>query len=595
MSFLDSFRSRVQGGSKSVYKTICKLTQEKTNGKSRLGTFLAPLLPVFLSNNPLPHGRPWGDKTIVGTNPYHDCPTTGVIRSYDFTLSRATIAPDGYEVPALLVNGAFPGPTIEANWGDTIQVTVHNNITGPEEGTAIHWHGLLQRGTPWEDGVPGVSQCAIAPQKLYTYQFRADMYGTSWYHSHFSAQYSGGIFGPMVIYGPEGLGYDVDLGPVMLTDWYHKGYLQIIEEMLAPNGSPRVFSDNNLINGKNNFDCTKKDAGDNTKCTSNAGISKFKFQTGKTHRLRLINSGADGVQRFSIDQHTMTVIANDFVPIKPYDAKVVTLGVGQRVDVIVKADAGASKSAYWMRSNLTSCTLARQPLAVAAIYYDEDTGADPTSTPWDVADPGTCANDDLALTQPLFSIPAYNPSYDHTFNVELFRNASNVTLWKFDGVSARVNMNAPPLLLANLGNTSFPAEWNVHNVGRNTSIRMVVVNKTPASHPMHLHGANFQVLAEGVGQWDGTTVVNAQNPMRRDVQQIRGGGYLVLQFESDNAGAWPFHCHIAWHASGGFFSTFLVQPDEIKQFQIPLSVAQTCRDWAAYTQTNVPLQIDSGL
>lgn len=29
--------------------------------------------------------------------------------------------------------------------GDTIQVTVHNAITAPEEGTALHWHGILQK------------------------------------------------------------------------------------------------------------------------------------------------------------------------------------------------------------------------------------------------------------------------------------------------------------------------------------------------------------------------------------------------------------------------------------------------------------------
>ena len=61
--------------------------------------------------------------------------------------------------------------------------------------------------------------------------------------------------------------------------------------------------------------------------TPNAGLAKFKFQTGKTHRLRLINAGAEGIQRFTIDNHTMTVMANDFVPIRPYDTKVVTLGV----------------------------------------------------------------------------------------------------------------------------------------------------------------------------------------------------------------------------------------------------------------------------
>lgn len=63
----------------------------------------------------------------------------------------------------ILINGQFPGPMIEANWGDYIEVIVHNNITGPEEGTSLHWHGMLQKDTPWMDGVPSISQCPIAP------------------------------------------------------------------------------------------------------------------------------------------------------------------------------------------------------------------------------------------------------------------------------------------------------------------------------------------------------------------------------------------------------------------------------------------------
>lgn len=88
----------------------------------------------------------------------------------------------------------------------------------------MHWHGLLQKQTPWFDGVPAVGQCPIAPGSTFTYQFQADLYGTSWYHSHYSAQYSAGIFGPMVIYGPKNAPYDVDIGPVMLSDWYHPDY-----------------------------------------------------------------------------------------------------------------------------------------------------------------------------------------------------------------------------------------------------------------------------------------------------------------------------------------------------------------------------------
>jgi FtsP/CotA-like multicopper oxidase with cupredoxin domain len=127
----------------------------------------------------------------------------------------------------------------------------------------------------------------------------------------------GGLFGPMIIHGPSNANYDIDLGPVFVTDYYHDDYFSIVEEVMGngTNSNPRPASDNNLINGKMNFDCSTVAAGDKTPCTDNAGISKFKFTTGKTHRLRLINAGSEGIQRFSIDGHQLTVIANDFVPI----------------------------------------------------------------------------------------------------------------------------------------------------------------------------------------------------------------------------------------------------------------------------------------
>jgi FtsP/CotA-like multicopper oxidase with cupredoxin domain len=124
-----------------------------------------------------------------------------VIRSYDFTISRGFNSADGFNKSVMLINNRFPGPLIEANWGDTIQVKVTNDIRNPEEGTSLHWHGLPQKLSPWYDGVPSVSQCPIAPGSTFTYNFTAETYGTSWYHSHLSAQYIDGIIGPLVIYG----------------------------------------------------------------------------------------------------------------------------------------------------------------------------------------------------------------------------------------------------------------------------------------------------------------------------------------------------------------------------------------------------------
>jgi FtsP/CotA-like multicopper oxidase with cupredoxin domain len=78
-------------------------------------------------------------------------------------------------------------------------------------------------------------------------------------------------------------------------------------------------------------------------------------------------------------------------------------------------------------------------------------------------------------------------------------------------------------------------------MGSNSSIRLVVTNNSPAPHPMHLHGHTMSVLAEGVGTWDGT-ITNPSNPQRRDTQQVLVGGYIVIQFDADNPGVWPFHC-----------------------------------------------------
>jgi len=309
------------------------LDQFLTNGASSLGVLTATTLPKFLTNNPLPDGYPWGKRTCTNTNPYKQEVDTGVTRTYDFTLSRRKLSPDGYEKDMILVNGQFPGPTIQANWGDTIVVKVTNNITGPLEGTSIHWHGFLQHNTQWMDGTPGkyllslvqlfltavgFTQCPIAPGKSFTYKFRAELYGSTWYHAHYSSQYADGVFGPIVIYGPDSKDYDVDIGPILLSDYYHHCYESIVKQLTSPR--PKLpplkpESDNNLINGKMNFDWST--AADKTiKCASNAGLAKFRFQTGKRHRLRLINTGADAAQKFSIDGHIMTVIENDFVAVQ---------------------------------------------------------------------------------------------------------------------------------------------------------------------------------------------------------------------------------------------------------------------------------------
>jgi hypothetical protein len=166
----------------------------------------------------------------------------------------------------------------------------------------------------------------------------------------------------------------------------------------------------------------------------------------------------------------------------------------------------------------------------------------------------------------------------------------------------RADYNDPVLLDAKLGKTTFPSDYNVYNFGQSKSIRLVVYNYAQTgAHPMHLHGHNMYVLAFGTGLWDGT-IVNPSNPQRRDVQLLPNApsadtpGYVVIQFDADNPGVWPFHCHIAWHVSAGLYINILERPQDIKNdVQIPSIMAQTCRDWSAWTGDHIVPEIDSGL
>lgn len=65
-------------------------------------------------------------------------------QSYTLNIGNAYIAPDGFYRSASVANGQFPGPLLSANKGDTMQVTVNNQLSDSRmrRSTSIHWHGM---------------------------------------------------------------------------------------------------------------------------------------------------------------------------------------------------------------------------------------------------------------------------------------------------------------------------------------------------------------------------------------------------------------------------------------------------------------------
>ena len=102
----------------------------------------------------------------------------------------------GNVVQAWAYNGQVPGPRINLAVGDTVEVTIHNELP---LGTDIHWHGI---NTPNDqDGVAPITQDLVKSGQSYTYRFTTDEPAIGMYHAHVHGEQAvpNGMFGTMYI------------------------------------------------------------------------------------------------------------------------------------------------------------------------------------------------------------------------------------------------------------------------------------------------------------------------------------------------------------------------------------------------------------
>jgi len=490
----------------------------------------------------------------------------------------------------MLVNNKFPGPPIIANWGDTLRITVRNMLQ--HNGTSIHWHGLRQLNSNIQDGANGITECALAPGDAKTYQFQATEYGTTWYHSHFSNQYGDGVLGSIIINGPATANYDIDLGTYVLQDWYYITAFQAgVRAFNGGLGGPPPTGDNILING------TNKNA------QGGGAYNKVTLTPGKTHRLRIINTAIDAQMRVTLDGHTFTVIATDFVPVVPYTTNYLQVGIGQRYDVIINANKTAGN--YWFRADPeANCQSANNGAGRAIFSYQGVTPADPTTTAAP-SPPAACLNPSatpkVALNVPSAQFQSQAGDLPVGFGPVVTNNQSLV-LWTVNGTSMRIDPGKPTVKYVAEHNTSYPKSYNLIEISSTAQWAYWIIqqapNAPPIAHPIHLHGHDFFLLGTGSGQFSSANInqLKFTNPPRRDVAFLPGGGWLVIAYPTDNPGAWLMHCHIAFHVSMGLSTQFLERKNDIRLPAPNSEWYNTCTNWANY-QRNKPvyLQDDSGL
>jgi len=217
----------------------------------------------------------------------------------------------GRSVAGNTFNGQVPGPTIEAEVGDTLVVELTNELSEP---TTIHWHGL--RVPADMDGTESV-QRAVEPGESFEYRFVVPDAGTFWYHSHVNEteQLERGLYGALIVRGPDEPVVD---GERVL----HLDDLKLDEAGdLAPFGDPHEHhagreGDVRLVNGEQE--------------------PELEIAAGQIERWRIVNAANTRFVRLSIGGRPFTIVGSDGgLLTEPAQATEVLITPGERVDLAV--------------------------------------------------------------------------------------------------------------------------------------------------------------------------------------------------------------------------------------------------------------------
>lgn len=86
---------------------------------------------------------------------------------------------------------------------------------------------------------------------------------------------------------------------------------------------------------------------------------------------------------------------------------------------------------------------------------------------------------------------------------------------------------------------------------RDERARMVLINDTMMTHPIHLHGHFFELVNGHTGSYPRKHTVN-----------VLPGGKVTFDLTADAPGDWAFHCHLLLHMHAGMFRVVTVRPLE---------------------------------
>ncbi|KAL7108926.1 hypothetical protein ACP275_06G143700 [Erythranthe tilingii] len=532
--------------------------------------------------------------------------TNAKVHYHDFVVQATPVKRLCKTHNTITVNGMYPGPTLEVNNGDTLVVKVVNRA---RYNVTIHWHGVRQMRTAWADGPAFVTQCPIRPGGSYTYRFTIEgQEGTLWWHAH-SSWLRATVYGALIILPRQGDEYPFPKPnretPLLLGEWWDANPIDVVRQATRTGAAPNI-SDAYTINGQPGdlYNCSPKDT------------IVVPIAAGETNLLRVVNSALNQELFFKVANHKLTVVGADACYVKPFTTSVLMLGPGQTTDVLITANQPPARYYIASRAYASAQGAPFDNTTTTAILEYKSAACSTTTSKCVSSKPVIpkmpAFNDTATVTAftTSFRSPRKAPvptKIDHNlfFTVGLGlnkcpRGARSRNCQAPNGTRFAASMNNVSFVLPSnfsllqahqqgvpgVFTTDFPANpplrfdytgnvsrslWQpsrgtkVYRLKYGETVQLVLQGTsifTAENHPIHLHGYDFYIIAEGFGNFNAkrdTAKFNLVDPPLRNTASVPVGGWSVIRFVADNPGVWLMHCHLDVHITWGLAMAFLVE------------------------------------
>jgi FtsP/CotA-like multicopper oxidase with cupredoxin domain len=333
-------------------------------------------------------------------------------------------------------------------------------------------------------------------------------------HSHQGFQHQKMLSGPLIVRTADEVSADNQEVTIFLEDFLFRDPLDVMSalekggaEPMGKKGDAGMPADKMDLNDVD-FDAYLA----NDRTLDDPQV--IRVEKGGRVRLRVINGASS--TNFQIDLGSLrgTVVAVDGNATQPLAGSRFGLAMAQRIDILVDLPSGAG---VW-------------PILAVREGDKRQTGVV-------LASPGINVRKVAALAT---------------------TTAGAVDLDQEQLLSAREPLSLRPAdlhVLLTLTGSMHPYAWGINHKGwddRDTvkvssgqRVWITFQNTTKMSHPMHLHGHHFQVVA-----LNGKTISGAV----RDTILVPPMANVTVAFDANNPGNWLLHCHNQYHMEAGMIT-----------------------------------------